>query len=116
MTQIKDLSVKISKEVFMKKFICLAAALLLSGVSSLSFAQDVDAGKAIYYGKGMCVACHSKDGSRPFKLVKLFKGETYTVEEQKEWAKTEVQMKFLQKKMTDKDWADVNAYTNTLKK
>jgi len=101
----------------MKKLICLVVAVLfVGGASSLSFAQDVGAGKAIYYGKGMCVACHGKDGSKPFKLTKLFKGETYTVEEQKEWAKKEAQMKFLQKKMTDKDWADVNAYTNTLKK
>ena len=101
----------------MRRLICMAAVvLLLSGVSSLSFAQDIGAGKAIYYGKGMCVACHGKDGSKPFKLTKLFKGEAYTVEEQKEWAKKEAQMKFLQKKMTDKDWADVNEYTNTLKK
>lgn len=101
----------------MKRLICLVAVvLLLGGVSSLSFAQDIGAGKAIYYGKGMCVACHGKDGSKPFKLTKLFKGETYSVEEQKEWAKEETQMKFLQKKMTDKDWADVNEYTNSLKK
>ncbi|MEA3293271.1 MAG: hypothetical protein U9P88_02330 [Patescibacteria group bacterium] len=101
----------------MKKLVYMAVAvLLLGGVSCLSFAQDMGAGKVIYYGKGMCVACHAKDGSKPFKLTKLFKGGTYSIEEQKEWAKKEAQMKFLQKKMTDKDWADVNEYTNSLKK
>ncbi|MCD6130396.1 MAG: c-type cytochrome [Deltaproteobacteria bacterium] len=101
----------------MKKFICLAAAVLfVAGASSLSFAQDVGAGKAIYNGKGMCKACHGKDGSKPFKLTKLFKGETYTVQELKEWIGKEAQMKMLKGKLTEKELADVNAYTNTLKK
>ncbi len=101
----------------MKKLICLVVGMLfVAGASSLSFAQDVAAGKAIYYGKGMCAACHGKDGSKPFKLTKLFKGETYTVQELKEWIDKEAQMKMLKGKLTEKDLADVTAYTNTLKK
>jgi len=73
---------------------------------------DLAAGKEVYEKKGMCMACHGADGSKPFKLTKLFTGEDYTVEEQEEWIEKEPQMKMLKSKLTKQDLINVTAYLN----
>ena len=73
---------------------------------------DLAAGKEVYEKKGMCVACHGADGSKPFKLTKLFTGEDYTVEEQEEWIEKEPQMKMLKNTLTKQDLINVTAYLN----
>lgn len=73
---------------------------------------DLAAGKEVYEKKGMCMACHGADGSKPFKLTKLFTGEDYTVEEQEEWIEKEPQMKMLKNKLTKQDLINVTGYLN----
>jgi len=75
-------------------------------------AADIAAGEEVYKGKGMCIMCHGADGSKPFKLTKLFTGGKYTVEEEKEWINKEPQMKMLKDKLTEQDLINVNAYIN----
>ena len=73
---------------------------------------DLAAGKEVYEKKGMCMACHGVDGSKPFKLTKLFTGKDYTVEEQEEWIEKEPQMKMLKNKLTKQDLINVTGYLN----
>ena len=73
---------------------------------------DLAAGKEVYEKKGMCMACHGADGSKPFKLTKLFTGKDYTVEEQEEWIEKEPQMKMLKNKLTKQDLINVTGYLN----
>lgn len=75
-------------------------------------AADIAAGEEVYKKKGMCIMCHGADGSKPFKLTKLFTGGKYTVEEEKEWIDKEPQMKMLKDKLTEQDLINVNAYIN----
>jgi mono/diheme cytochrome c family protein len=84
--------------------------------TTVTAAADLTAGEEVYKKKGMCVGCHGADGSKPFKLTKLFTGKDYTVKEQEEWIEKEAQMKFLKGKLTKQDLINVNAYLNTLKK
>jgi len=80
--------------------------------TAVTAAADIAAGEEVYKGKGMCIMCHGADGSKPFKLTKLFTGEEYTVEEEKEWIDKEPQMKMLKNKLTEQDLINVNAYIN----